>query len=100
MPSGRDWPLLIGFGALQMALPYVLFARGLRTVRAPEAALITLIEPTLNPVWVWLRHGERPADATLLGGLILLLGVLIRYIPWETRDGIEPVSSFNSGDLE
>ena len=36
IPSARDWPLLIGFGVVQMALPYVLFARGLRTVHAPK----------------------------------------------------------------
>ncbi len=80
-PSLQDWPLLIGFGVVQMGLPYVLFARGLRAVQAPEAALITLIEPALNPVWVWLRQGERPADATMIGGLILMVGVAVRFVP-------------------
>lgn len=81
LPQGREWPILAGFGVVQLAVPYVLFARGVRHVQAPEAALITLLEPVLNPIWVYLRHGERPADATLVGGLFLLAGVGARYLP-------------------
>jgi len=80
-PELHEWPTLIGFGVVQLAIPYVLFARGLRHVQAAEAGLITLLEPVLNPVWVYLRHGERPADATLVGGLFLLGGVALRYLP-------------------
>lgn len=69
------------FGIVQMAIPYVLFARGLRDVPAPEAGLIALIEPLLNPLWVLLFIGERPADATLIGGAFLLAGVALRYVP-------------------
>lgn len=85
IPAGRDWPLLLAFGVVQMAFPYVLFSRGLQAVRAPEAALISLLEPALNPLWVWLRQGERPAGATIVGGLFLLAGVAVRYVPrWRT----------------
>ena len=83
LPPRQSWPLLLCFGAVQMAIPYVLFSRGLQTIRAPEAALITLLEPALNPLWVWLRQGEQPAPATLMGGLILLVGVAVRYLPWK-----------------
>jgi drug/metabolite transporter (DMT)-like permease len=72
---------LIAFGALQMALPYVLFARGLRTIGAPEAGLIALIEPIVNPIWVVLLVHERPTDPTIVGGLFLLAGVACRYVP-------------------
>ena len=80
-PPVHDWPKLVAFGVVQLAIPYVLFARGLRTVKAPEASLLTLIEPLLIPIWVYLGHGERPADATLAGGLFLMAGVSIRYLP-------------------
>ena len=85
-PSPADWPALVVFGIVQLAIPYVLFARGVRDVQAPEAALITLLEPVLNPVWVLLRHGERPADASMVGGLFLLAGVLVRYLPSKNMD--------------
>lgn len=80
--------VLIGFGAIQMAIPYVLYARGLRAIAAPEAMLIALLEPVLNPIWVFLRTGERPGETTLLGGLFLLSGVASRY--WPTRRSARP----------
>jgi drug/metabolite transporter (DMT)-like permease len=36
---------LVAFGVVQMAIPYALFARGLREIPAPEAGLIGLLEP-------------------------------------------------------
>jgi drug/metabolite transporter (DMT)-like permease len=81
VPTGGQALTLLGFGALQMAIPYCLFARGLRALSAPEAGLLALLEPALNPIWVVLFHGERPAPATLAGGLFLLSGVAIRYAP-------------------
>ena len=81
VPSVSQFAVLIAFGVVQMAIPYVLFARGLRSIGAPEASLIALLEPILNPVWVVLFVGEAPAPATVIGGLFLLAGVAIRYIP-------------------
>lgn len=81
IPSATQGLGLIGFGLVQMAIPYVFFARGLRTIDAPEASLIALIEPILNPIWVLLVAGERPAKATVVGGLLLLSGVAWRYLP-------------------
>ena len=84
-PEPREWPVLVAFGVVQLAIPYALFARGLRSVEAPDAALITLLEPVLNPLWVLLRHGERPADASMVGGLFLLSGVAVRFWPSKGR---------------
>jgi drug/metabolite transporter (DMT)-like permease len=41
-------------------------------VRAIEAILIPVIEPVLNPVWVWLFIGEVPSGWALLGGAIVV----------------------------
>ena len=57
-----------------MAIPYALYARGLREIGAPEAGLIGLVEPILNPIWVVLFVHERPAGPTIIGGLFLLAG--------------------------
>ncbi len=72
---------LMAFGMIQMAIPYALFARGLRTIPAPEAGLISLLEPILQPVWVILAIGEYPSWPTLVGGFFLLFGVILRYLP-------------------
>ena len=64
-PSGIQWPLLAGFGILQMGVPYVLFARGLRTLPGHQAAAIGLLEPILVPVWVFLAWNQAPDWWTL-----------------------------------
>ncbi len=80
-PSGAQYLVLIAFGVFQMAIPYALFARGLREIGAPEAGLIGLVEPILNPIWVFLFVHERPAGPTIIGGLFLLAGLVFRYWP-------------------
>ena len=67
-------------GVLQMAVPYVLFARGVRHVKTQEAALIPLIEPILNPIWVWLLWRERVGLPTWIGGGFILGGLAARYL--------------------
>jgi len=42
--------------------------------------LITLIEFTLGPVWVWLVFAEAPSSATLAGGLLVLGAVAARTV--------------------
>ncbi|MBI3910547.1 MAG: DMT family transporter [Armatimonadetes bacterium] len=71
--------LLVLMGGVQIALPYTLMSAGLRRIASAEASLLTLVEPLLNPVWVWLAIGERPAAATVMGGSLILLALALRY---------------------
>jgi drug/metabolite transporter (DMT)-like permease len=85
IPGPTQLGVLVAFGVVQMAIPYALFARGLRTIGAAEAGLIALIEPILNPIWVAVVQRERPSPATIVGGLFLLTGVACRYLPAPRR---------------
>ena len=78
--TGIQWFALALFGAGQMALPYVLFSRGLTAVSAQEAGIITLLEPVLNPVLTLLVVHEVPAASTLVGGAVILAGIGWRYV--------------------
>lgn len=78
-PSLLQLGVLMAFGLLQMGLPYLLFARGLRSVSSQEAAGIALIEPVAVPIWVFLAWGERPAWWTIAGGALILVGLVVRY---------------------
>ena len=88
--------LLVLMGAVQFAIPYVVFTRGLRDVRAGEASLIALTEPVLNPVWVLILFGEEPTMATLIGGAIILVGLALRYAVLRPRD---PESAVEAEEL-
>ena len=78
--------LLVLMAAVQFALPYVLFTVGLKLVSGAEASLIALIEPVLNPIWVALLLGEQPTAATMAGGAVILLGLLLRYAVLRPRE--------------
>lgn len=85
IPTLSQALILIAFGVIQMAIPYILFARGLRDIGTAEAGLIALVEPILNPVWVVLVVHERPTVPTMIGGGLLLAGVAYKYWPWRSR---------------
>ncbi len=82
-PSWQQFVVLFFFGAIQLGLPYWLMARGLRSVSAPEAGAITLLEPILTPVWAVLVAGSREAPGlwTYVGGTVILLALAYRYFP-------------------
>lgn len=71
------WPtadlLMVAYlGIVQVGLAYAIFSYGLQRVSAVEAALIAMVEPVLNPLWVLLVLGEVPSRYALLGGAIIL----------------------------
>jgi drug/metabolite transporter (DMT)-like permease len=75
MPSATLAALVLLAGVLQFGLPYVLYAAGNRHVSAQSAVLIVMLEPVLNPVWVYVVRGEIPAWSTIAGGGLILLSV-------------------------
>lgn len=83
-PSGNQWFYLFGFGVLQLGIPYVLFARGVRSVSSHEASGLSLLEPVLVPVWVFIAWSHRddyqaPELTTLIGAGLILAGLAMRY---------------------
>ncbi|MBK8507455.1 MAG: DMT family transporter [Candidatus Competibacteraceae bacterium] len=77
-PDVGGWVGLLLLGVVQLGLPYVMYSLALRHVRAVEGILIPMIEPVLNPVWVFLLLGEAPGPLALLGGTIILGAVIFR----------------------
>jgi DME family drug/metabolite transporter len=84
-PTGTQLAVLAVFGVVQLGLPYVLMTRGLRYVAAKEAGLLGLIEPLLNPLWAYAVAREVPETSTLVGGALILLALMVRYLPWQRR---------------
>ena len=81
-----DWAIVGGLGTIQIGVAYVFLTAGMRHVRALEASMLLLLEPVLNPVWSWLIHGEKPRAWSLVGGVIILGGTLVKT--WlDSREG-------------
>jgi drug/metabolite transporter (DMT)-like permease len=78
IPDTEGLLSLAALGALQLGLPYILYAWAIKQVTALDSILIPIIEPILNPLWVFLLIGERPGPWAVTGGAIVLAAVTIR----------------------
>lgn len=74
LPSEDILPLII-LGVGQLALGYILFSKGIAHVSAIDGALIPVIEPILNPLWVVLAVQEPTSVYSIVGGVIVLSAV-------------------------
>lgn len=79
-PDARSVAALVVLGCFQLGLAYVIYTRAIRHVTALEGALIPVIEPILNPLWVMLVIGEKPSPLALLGGAIVLSAATWRAV--------------------
>jgi drug/metabolite transporter (DMT)-like permease len=82
VPLGSELVVLLFMGVVQVAMPYILFTKGLQFVQAQEAGILSLIEPVLNPIWVALVIGEIPSHFTIVGGSLIALAIAMGYIPF------------------
>lgn len=71
-------------GVFQIAIAYAFFASGLKRIYAVEASIISMIEPVLNPVWVFIGYGEVPSLEAIIGGLIILTAIVVRSLITQT----------------
>ena len=67
---------ILFMGIFQIGAASALFAYGIRRVPAVQAMLIAAIEPVLNPVWVLLAIGEKPAISVIAGGGLIVAAVI------------------------
>ncbi|MCX7617173.1 DMT family transporter [Tepidiforma sp.] len=88
-PGLRDLAGLLFLGVVQIGFAYLLFGYAMRTVGALEASLIGMLEPVLNPVWVYLVLGETPGWWAVLGGAVIIAAVSFRT--WRTERSRPPL---------
>jgi len=80
----RDIAMVAFLGIFQIAIAYAFFSSGLKRVLAVEASIIAMIEPVLNPVWVFIGYGEVPSVTAIIGGLIILGAIIVRSLITQT----------------
>ena len=78
VPDLRSVICLIILGVFQIGISFILYALSMKFLTAIEAILITVIEPLLNPVWVFIFAGEKPSFYAIVGGVIVLSAVIAR----------------------
>lgn len=80
VPGVKSWLIIVVLGLFQLGLSYVFYSIAIRHVTALDAILIPVLEPVLNPVWVFLAIGEVPGSYALAGGAVVLTAVTVRYL--------------------
>ena len=74
------WPAILSMlclGIFQIGLGYLLFTKGIVRTDATNAILISMVEPVLNPVLVFLFIGEMPGVWALVGGSLVIASITV-----------------------
>lgn len=74
-----SWIGILFLGVLQLGISYILYSEAIKHVSALEASLIPIIEPILNPVWVFIGDGEVPGPWSIVGGIVVLVSVTGKF---------------------
>ena len=84
--SAHDLVLLGGLGVFQLAVPCVLVVVCARVLKAPEVALLGLLEVIFGILLAWVGAGEVPGPNVLVGGT-LVIGALVvnEIVAWRVR---------------
>ncbi len=84
--SVHDVGLLAGLGLFQLAIPCVLVVICTRVLKAPEVALLGLLEVIFGILLAWAGAGEVPGRDVLVGGS-LVIGALVvnELVAWRER---------------
>ena len=80
--------LFLLLAGLLVAVSYTLYAKASPGLSALETVLIPIIDPVMNPVWVFLFLDERPGALTIVGAAVILVSVTIRVV-----SGLTPSSA-------
>jgi drug/metabolite transporter (DMT)-like permease len=80
MPDMLSWMGLGLLGTFQLGLSYVFYSIAIKRVSALEGVLIPVIEPVLNPIWVFLLVGEKPGPWAIVGGTVIFVIISIRSV--------------------
>jgi len=67
-------------GIFQIGIAYVLYSIAIKRAPLLTCSLLAVLEPLLNPVWVFLFAGENPGIWSLVGGVIVVVAITLWYV--------------------
>ncbi len=75
--SGPALGSLLILGVVQLGIPYMLLVKAQEHCSPLAANLLSVVEPILNPVWVFLFDGETPGLFALMGAAVVIATVTL-----------------------
>ncbi|RSN78683.1 EamA family transporter, partial [Candidatus Methanodesulfokora washburnensis] len=67
----------IYLGAFTALLPYVLYSKGLKTIEASRASIISTLEPLFATLLGFLILGQMISMKGIVGGIIIVLAAVL-----------------------
>jgi len=80
VPSLKSILGLLILGVFQLGISYIFYTGAIKDVSTVEAILIPILEPLLNPVWVFWGTGEVPSVYAILGGVLVIITITLRCL--------------------
>ena len=77
-------------GIFQIGIAYVLYSIAIRSAPLLTCSLLAVLEPLLNPVWVFLFAGENPGIWSLVGGVIVVVVITLWYVYDARQKRVQP----------
>jgi drug/metabolite transporter (DMT)-like permease len=71
----HDLLLLLTFGFAQLGIGLAIFSVGAAGAPATEVALLSMLEPIMGPIWVWIFVSEYPGVPALIGGSVVFVAL-------------------------
>lgn len=79
-PTIANLAPLLYMGLFQIGFSFVLYSIAIKYITALDTVLVQVMDPLLNPLWVFLVIGEVPGMWAVIGGIIVLASVTIRNL--------------------
>ncbi len=84
--TAHDIGLLALLGLVQLAIPCVLSVLCAGVLKAPEVALLALLEVIFGILLAWLGAGEVPGASVLIGGALVITALVVNeLIGWRQK---------------
>lgn len=75
--TAQGWLLVLYLGLVPTALAYWLFQKGLRSVSATAASIVSMLDPLMAAVLAWALFGETLATSGIAGAVLLILSIFL-----------------------
>ena len=83
----HDLLLLLAFGFAQLGIGLAIFSIGAARAPATDVALLSMLEPIMGPIWVWMFMDEYPGVPALIGGAIVFVALAAHTVYAASRAG-------------
>jgi len=71
------WVLVVYLGLVPTAMAYWMFQKGLRSVSASAASIVTMLDPLVAALLAWVLFGETLAFTGLFGAMLVILSIVV-----------------------